>query len=110
MWALPTLVWLSQKTLQIGKFLCCCCCCGGGGGGGCNSCCSCSSSVPVVAGGISNSEGTPSGELRKAHQLTKELEGEKRKRISLQRECVVYQSQLEVNNTEMQHVAACGSM
>lgn len=54
------------------------------------------SSVPGVVGGGNNSEGTLSGELRKAHQLTKkELEGEKRRRISFQRECAVYQSQLE---------------
>lgn len=39
-------------------------------------------------------EGARAGELRKLAK--KELEEEKRKRISLERECAVYQSQLEV--------------
>lgn len=43
-------------------------------------------------------EGVGSRELRKALQLAKkELEVEKVKNMSLERECVVYQSQLEVS-------------
>ena len=43
-------------------------------------------------------EGVGSKELRKALQLAKkELEVERAKNMSLERECVVYQSQLEVS-------------
>lgn len=51
----------------------------------------------VIAAEGANVEGVWSGELRKALELAKkEMEGEKKKRISLERECAVYESQLEV--------------
>lgn len=46
----------------------------------------------------SETEGVGSGELRKAVELEKKaMEGERAKRVSLERECAIYQSQLEVN-------------